>query len=333
MVETLEKRLLMHDGLLNVTSVLADNRGEMLITLNQPLRASNVNTGAIQMYTAGPDNILGNADDTRVTTQLNYQSSSNRIVIRAALPAGTGYRVKLVSSRMQTADGHAFLDGEFRGAFPSGNGIEGGNFEFQVKNDRSANPLVRMSTTAGVMTLRMRGDVAPKTVNNWLTYANNGNYDNMFFTRNVPGFVIQGGSLQVNGSNQVVEGPVRAPVVNEFNISNTRGTMAMAKQGGNPNSATNQFFFNLGDNSANLDAQNGGFSVFAQVTNSAGLAVMDAIAAKPTANLSSQVGPFSATGLDTVPVNDKAQAEAGLNPNRDLVLVRRAAVLMRVVSL
>jgi cyclophilin family peptidyl-prolyl cis-trans isomerase len=338
-LETLENRLFMHTGPLKVNSVVADNRGEMLITLNQAIRASNVNTGAVQMYTGGPDGIVGNGDDTRVTTALNYQSSSNRIVIRSTLPAGTGYRIKLVSTRIETPDGDVHLDGEFNGSFPSGNGlsggqgVSGGNFEFQTKNDKTSTPLLRMSTSAGVLTLRMRKDVAPKTVNNFFTYANSGVFDGMFFTRSVPGFVIQGGSLRIDGSNEVVEPTPNAAVVNEFNISNTRGTVAMAKQGGNANSATNQFFFNLADNSGNLDGQNGGFTVFAQVTNSAGLGVMDAIAALPTTDLSSQIGPFAATGITDVPVNNKAIADAGLDPNRDLVVVRRTAPLMRVVAL
>ncbi len=331
--EQLEGRVLMHDGPLKVAGVVADNRGEILISMNQAIRASNVNTGAVQMYTAGPDNVLGNADDTRVTTQLNYQPTGARMVIRSNLAAGTGYRIKLVSGRIGTADGHSLLDGEFNGAFPSGNNLAGGNFEFQVKNDKGNTPLVRMSTSEGAITLRMRRDVAPRTVNNFLTYANDRDFDNMFFTRNVPGFVVQGGSLQIDGENEVVETQLRPAVVNEFNISNTRGTVAMAKQGGDPNSATNQFFFNLGDNSGNLDNQNGGFTVFAQVTNPQGLAVMDAIAAKPTVDLSSQIGPFGATGVDTVPVHDVADAQAGLNPQRDLIVVRRVAQLMRVVRL
>jgi peptidyl-prolyl cis-trans isomerase A (cyclophilin A) len=48
-------------------------------------------------------------------------------------------------------------------------------------------------------------------------------------------------------------------------MSNLRGTIAMAKLGGDPDSATSEFFFNLADNSENLDNQNGGFTVFAQV--------------------------------------------------------------------
>jgi cyclophilin family peptidyl-prolyl cis-trans isomerase len=335
LVESLEGRIFMHTGPLKVTSVIADNRGEMIITLNQPIRPSNVNTGAIQMYTAGNDGILANSDDQRVTTQLNYQSTGNRIIIRSTVPADTGYRIKLVSTRIETEDGDVHLDGEFSGTFPSGNdlsggqGVSGGNFEFQTKNDRSSRPLMRWSTSAGVITTRMLKDIAPKTVSNFRQYADDGDFDNSFYTRSVPGFIIQGGSLQINGSNQVVEGQVRAPVVNEFNRSNTRGTIAMAKQGGDPNSATNQWFFNLADNSSNLDNQNGGFTVFSEVTNASGLTVMDAIAAKPRRDLTAQIGSVSAsTDVTTVPVN--TAGDGTLDPQADLVVIRRIAQLMLI---
>ena len=59
----------------------------------------------------------------------------------------------------------------------------------------------------------------------------------------------------------------------------------MAKLGGDPNSATSQFFVSLGDNSANLDNQNGGFTVFGEVTGD-GMQVVDAIAALPIVNAS-----------------------------------------------
>ncbi|MEO0986255.1 MAG: bluetail domain-containing putative surface protein, partial [Cyanobacteria bacterium J06639_14] len=74
--------------------------------------------------------------------------------------------------------------------------------------------------------------------------------------------------------------PDDPPVQNEFSSdrSNVQGTIAMAKLGNDPDSATNQWFFNLEDNSASLDSQNGGFTVFGQVLSDADLAVLDAIA-------------------------------------------------------
>ena len=339
-VESLEGRVFLHTGPLQVTSVIADNRGEIIITLNQAIKASNVNTGAVQMYTAGNDNILATADDTRVTTALNYQPTGSRIVIRSAVPADTAYRVKLASARIGTPDGDVSLDGEFDGTFPSGNdsvepnGTSGGNFEFQVKNDRSNRPVLRWSTSEGVINTRFLKDIAPGHYTNFRSYTDDGDFDNTFFTRSVvepTPFIIQGGSLQINSQNEVVAGQIRNQITNEFNRSNLRGTLAMAKQGGNPNSATNQWFFNLGDNSANLDNQNGGFTVFAEVTNSSGLAVMDAIAAKPRRDLTVQFGSVAQsanTDVTTVPV--QAAGTGIVNPSEDLITIRRIAQLMLI---
>lgn len=105
----------------------------------------------------------------------------------------------------------------------------------------------------------------PATRANFLKYVADGDYLNSFIHRSVPGFVIQGGGFRV--ANTAIAGvPVDPPVVNEFGVSNTLGTISMAKSGGDPNSATSQWFVSLGANSDNLDHQNGGFTVFGRIT-------------------------------------------------------------------
>lgn len=140
------------------------------------------------------------------------------------------------------------------------------------------------------------GQGAPASVANFLNYVNSGAYANSIIHRSVPGFIIQGGGFVVDGladnlaqpANAVTPIATNAPVQNEFSAerSNRRGTLAYAKIGNAPNSATSQWFFNLGDNSGNLDSQNGGFTVFGEVIEQADLAAVDAIAAIPNFNRS-----------------------------------------------
>ncbi len=129
---------------------------------------------------------------------------------------------------------------------------------------------VVFDTDFGDFVVELYNQAAPLTVANFLTYVNGPaggeSYAGSFFSRLVPGFVLQGGGYAVqNGS--VITIPTGAPVQNEYSPSNPNvaGTIAMAKVSGDPNSATDQFFFNLADNSSNLDSQNGGFTVFGQV--------------------------------------------------------------------
>ncbi len=119
-----------------------------------------------------------------------------------------------------------------------------------------------------VLDMALFSNRTPLTRQNFLTYVNAGSYVKSFIHRSVPGFVIQGGGIRINASNGMEYIPTNPPVVNEFGISNTLGTVSMAKNDGDPNSATSQWFVSLGANSANLDAQNGGFTVFARVTKS-----------------------------------------------------------------
>ena len=132
--------------------------------------------------------------------------------------------------------------------------------------------------TVDVLLFDQSGVGAPETVENFLNYVEDEDYNDTIIHRSVADFIVQGGGFAVEDS-QVVDLPADAPVDNEFSAerSNVRGTIAMAKQGGNPNSATNQWFFNLGDNSANLDNQNGGFTVFGEVLSDEDLETVEFI--------------------------------------------------------
>ncbi|MFM8734389.1 MAG: FG-GAP-like repeat-containing protein [Pirellulales bacterium] len=147
-----------------------------------------------------------------------------------------------------------------------------------------------------------RTRTTPATVANFLSYVDGGHYSNTFIHRSVPGFVVQGGGFTVTNTNPVTVPDVTqfASVVNEPGNTNIRGTIAMAKLGGDPNSATNQWFFNLADNSANLDAQNGGFTAFGRVLGG-GMAAVDAIATVPRFAYGS---PFDTIPLRNVPGAD-----------------------------
>jgi cyclophilin family peptidyl-prolyl cis-trans isomerase len=164
----------------------------------------------------------------------------------------------------------------------------------------AAGTSVRMVTNMGNIDVELFDDVTPVTVANFIKYITDGDYENTFIHRSVPDFVIQGGGYRIEGSS-VVSVPTDPPIVNEFSVSNTRGTIAMAKLAGDPNSATSQWFFNLADNSSHLDNLDGGFTVFGRTTG-AGLDVMDAIASLPVYNASSALGaPF-----ETLPLLDNA---------------------------
>ena len=134
-----------------------------------------------------------------------------------------------------------------------------------------------------------RTRTTPLTAANFLAYANAGRYTNTIIHRSIANFMIQGGGFtQPTAASNVAGGyPATiaqfAAVLNEPGNSNIRGTIAMAKLGNDPNSATNQWFFNTADNSGNLDNQNGGFTAFGRVLGT-GMDVVDALAAIPKYN-------------------------------------------------
>jgi len=155
---------------------------------------------------------------------------------------------------------------------------------------------VIMHTSLGDVEIELFDELAPATVANFLNYVNDGDYADSIIHRSVPGFIVQGGGFTfIDGVAASI--PADPPVINEPGTSNLRGTIAMAKLGGDPNSATSGWFFNLADNSANLDSQNGGFTVFGRVIDN-GMVIVDAIAALQVWNAGS---PFTDLPLINYP--------------------------------
>ena len=153
-------------------------------------------------------------------------------------------------------------------------------------SDPDSESAVQIITNVGTMNFILYNAETPATVTNFLSYVNNasstGNYNGAVFHRSVPGFVVQGGGFKVQSApNNFTSITTTASPNNEPGISNLTGTVAMAKLGSSPNSATDQFFVNLVDNSSNLDNQNGGFTVFGRMAGN-GMSVANAMAALPT---------------------------------------------------
>jgi cyclophilin family peptidyl-prolyl cis-trans isomerase len=161
---------------------------------------------------------------------------------------------------------------------------------------------VAMTTSLGAIVIELDDEKAPITVENFLTYAKDGFYNDTVFHRVIPDFMIQGGGFDHHGNypgglHQKGEGHgIRPAIVNEWRngLSNKRGTLAMARLGNQPDSATAQFFINLKDNDFLDQPRDGaGYAVFGKVIG--GMQVVDAIGGVPT----TRVG-----GMGDVPRNE-----------------------------
>jgi peptidyl-prolyl cis-trans isomerase B (cyclophilin B) len=126
--------------------------------------------------------------------------------------------------------------------------------------------IVRLETSMGDIDIALDAEKAPKTVENFLGYVNEGHYDQTIFHRVIDGFMIQGGGMD----SQMNEKPTRKPVENEADngLKNEAYSVAMARTP-NPHSATAQFFINVKNNTF-LDhsaktPEGWGYAVFGKV--------------------------------------------------------------------
>lgn len=145
----------------------------------------------------------------------------------------------------------------------------------------AAQPIVRIDTNLGSISLALYPDKAPKTVENFLFYAREGFYVGTIFHRVIPSFMIQGGGFD----QALVQKPTNQPIINEAanGLKNEIGTIAMARTS-DPHSATSQFFINVANNSflnySSPTAQGYGYTVFGKVIE--GMDIVNKIAALPT---------------------------------------------------
>ena len=138
---------------------------------------------------------------------------------------------------------------------------------------------VVISTSKGDIELELYPEKAPKTVENFLVYVNEGFYEGTIFHRVINGFMIQGGGFDSDFQKKKTHMPVENEAKN--GLKNQRGTIAMARTA-DPHSATAQFFINHKNNTAlDYPSRDGwGYCVFGKVTG--GMNVVDEIAKSPT---------------------------------------------------
>lgn len=128
--------------------------------------------------------------------------------------------------------------------------------------------MIVLHTNYGPITLELDAEHAPKTVENFLEYVNQGYYDNTIFHRVIDGFMIQGGGFEAG----MVDKKTQKPIQNEADngLRNRLGTIAMARTS-DPHSASAQFFINVADNgfldhkAKSIDGW--GYCVFGRVTD------------------------------------------------------------------
>ncbi|HSI32113.1 MAG: peptidylprolyl isomerase [Phycisphaerae bacterium] len=304
-----------------------DNRGSALMTTSFGLDINTLSRKTASIYTAGTDGVIGTGDDVRVYTRVGYRKGT--LTLNADLAANTPYRVILNSSVITDVYGRA-LDGEFNGqGVYSGNGIAGGNFDMVSKTPARTNYRYTAVIGAGqiaYINVAMLTKSATNTVINFKHYADEASWDGTFFHRSTldtsSGIqVVQGGGFNVNNQGQIGSVHEHTGIPLQLGNSNVKGTLAMAR--GTPtDSNTNQWFFNVNDNTA-LDTFGGGYTVFGLVMDARSQAAIEAINAltirdaNPAADASypfHELPSIDASGQIDVPT--------------DLAMITRVAMLM-----
>lgn len=148
--------------------------------------------------------------------------------------------------------------------------IAGCSTEKEVDNMSNT---VTLETSKGDIQIELNIEAAPKTVENFLQYVNEGHYDGTVFHRVIGTFMIQGGGFTPDGQQKAVRDPIK--LASNNGLKNTVGTIAMARTN-DPDSATSQFFINVADNGfLDYAPGNPGYTVFGKVIS--GMDIVDSI--------------------------------------------------------
>ena len=141
--------------------------------------------------------------------------------------------------------------------------------------------MVKLTTNFGDITLELDAEKAPITVANFLQYVESGYYDGVIFHRVIDGFMVQGGGFDADMKQKATKEEIKNEADN--GLANEKYTVAMARTY-IPDSASSQFFINVGDNDfLNHTAKNAsgwGYCVFGKVVE--GMDVVDKIRAVKT---------------------------------------------------
>jgi peptidyl-prolyl cis-trans isomerase B (cyclophilin B) len=252
------------------------------VYLGTQLAESNNVLGTYVMVTPDPterftlilkENYKASLSDGYNTVHVTWSQSGN--ILTLIPPSGIGDFLTLI------IDGDRLISGEE------------GDEEAFIKTDSVANPMaqVTMKTvtvdktdankpivtiemeTGGIIKMELYPDVAPITVENFISLIEKGFYDDLTFHRNIPGFVIQGGCPVGNGTGgpgYTIKGEFASNGVKN-DLKHTRGVLSMARAM-DPDSAGSQFFIMHAD-APHLDGE---YAAFGMVIE--GMDVVDAIA-------------------------------------------------------
>lgn len=327
-IESLEGRALLTAVPAQVATAFLDNRGTASFTFTRGLDAKTLTSTSAALYTVGTDGVLGTADDKRLKTTVKYVKGV--LTLSASMKKNQAYRVILNATSIKDVNGKR-LDGEFKGQGKvSGNGRAGGNFDIVTKAPKSVvyRFAVNWSGVTQYINVKMYTDT-PLTVANFKSYADIGAWDTTFFHRSTRDAtsnlqVIQGGGFNVNSQNQIGSVVQKTGIGLELKHSNVAYTLAMARTS-DVNSNTNQWFFNVNDNTA-LDTIGGGYTVFGIASDKASQKVIASINAL-TIRQGDPTNPNSP--FNELPSSD---AKGAIDVPKDLVTVQRVAMLMEQVA-